>query len=356
MKKVCTAVFVLVVALFAAQAWAVEGRLVWHFPYDARITSGVALSGNVLLFGDQSGRFYGVNKNTGKVIWSRQGTTDAACGTPSITAHGHVIFAQGGGEIYCMNISNGERHWSYIPNEHDNMHEVDTHETLSDGTTAGGGKVFASKGDRKLYAHDESNGKVDWTYLASDQGLRTAPEYHGGLVFLGEYDGTFSIINAKTGKRIGGGGAGGALNTPTYSNGVVYFSSWDGSVTAVKVDGIEPLWTVKVGDPVTTQPAVGEGLVAVGTGRGYIVVLDAHTGKEIWRYDTSIDDGEIGAAPLIGGGVILSAAVSEPVFAFDAKTGRIINTITELDGMSFDGLYRDGVFYFVSSGEVCAVE
>ncbi|MBQ2617044.1 MAG: PQQ-like beta-propeller repeat protein [Synergistaceae bacterium] len=355
MKKVCIAVFVFVLALFAAQAWAVEGKLVWRFPYDARITSGVSLSGHTLLFGDQTGRFYAVNSNTGKVIWAKQGTTSMVCGTPSITAHGHVIFAQEDGAITCLSISNGARHWSYVPNEHDDMHEVDTHEALTDGTTVGGGKVFAAKADRKLYAHDERNGKVDWTYLASDQGLRTAPSYSGGLVFLGEYDGTFSVINARNGKRIGGGGAGGALNTPTVKDGVVYFSSWDGSVTAVKIDGIEHLWTAKVGDPITTQPTVAEGIVVVGTGRGKVVALNARNGAEVWRCESLVRDGEIAAAPLIGGGVVLAAQASGNVIVLDAKTGELKNAITELDGMTYDGFYADGTFYFVSSGEVCAV-
>lgn len=356
MKKFLVALLVAAMSLLSAQAWAVQGKLVWKFPYNDRITSGVALSGHTLLFGDQSGNFYGVNCNTGKVIWVNHGTSSIVCGTPSVTAHGHVIFAQADGAITCVSVSNGSRHWRYVPNEHDDMHEVDTHEALTDGTTVGGGKVFASKADRKLYAHSEKTGKVAWKYTVSDQGVRNAPAYYKGLVLLGEYDGTFSVINARTGKRIGGGGAGGALNTPTVSNGVVYYSSWDGSVNAVKIEGIDPIWNANVGDPITTEPAVGEGLVVVGTGRGYVVALNAHNGKEVWRYDTTPDDGEIGAAPLIGGSVVLAGAVSGNIFVFDAKTGKLLHTITGVDGLSFDGLYSNGVFYFVSAGDVCAVE
>ena len=355
MKKFLAVLLVLVLALFASQALAFEGKIAWKVRYDSGITGGVSLSGSHLFFGDNTGKFYAVSRNNGAIIWTAQGTTAVHCGTPAVTSSGHVIFAQGDGAISCCNISDGKIVWQYVPKDDEKNSDVDAHEDILDGTEAGGGRIYASKGDRKLYAHDEKNGKVLWTYEVSDQGIRNVPSYYDGQVFLGEYNGLFTIVDAKTGKRIGGGGAGGAINTPVVNNGNVYFSSWDGSVSAVKIKGIEPLWTVKVGDPVTTEPTVSEGIVVVGTGRGNIVALNANDGKEIWRYATDIKNGEISTAPLIGDSVVIAGADSGSVCVFNAKTGALLHTIPELNGITFDGLYSEGTFFFVSSGEVCAL-
>ncbi len=347
MKKLFVLVFVLV--MFASQAFGFNGTVQWQFRGDATITSGVAVSENILLFGDVTGKFYALNKNTGSVIWTKIGTHYTVCGTPSVTSNGNVIFAQEDGTITCLKISDGSKVWIY-----GNRDENNSNEALSDGVASGGEKIFAAKSDAKLYAHDENSGKVLWTFAAGEQGLRTAPAYSDGLVFLGEYDGLFDIIDASNGKRLNGGGSGGAINTPVIKNGVVYFSSWDGSVNAVKIKAVIPLWNVNVGDPITTSLTLSDEIAVVGTGRGNIVALNIKDGSIMWKYETQ--SGEISANPLIGDGVVVAGASQGNVFVFDAKTGGARHTIKGLNGMSTNGVYSEGTFYFVSSGEVCAVK
>ena len=346
MKKLFALIFVSF--MIASQAYAFSGKVQWQFKVDEPVTSGIAVSGNTLFFGDVAGKFYAVNKNTGSVIWTKIATPYTVCGTPAITSNGNVVFAQEDGTITCFKISDGSKVWSYTNNDKDNSNEA-----LNDGVVSGSGKIFAAKSNAKLYAHDENSGKVLWTYEAGDQGLRTAPEYSDGIVFLGEYAGLFDMINADDGKRINGGGAGGAINTPVIKDGVVYFSSWDGSVNAVKIKAVIPLWNVNVGDPVTTSPAVSDGVAVVGTGRGNIVALNIKDGSIMWKHETQ--SGEISVTPLIGEGLVIAGASNGDVLIFDAKTGGVRRKINGLNGMSSDGVYSEGTFYLVSSGEVCAV-
>ena len=324
----------------ASQAFAFHG-VRWEMKAPA--SSGLVVHQNNLLFGDASGTFYAVNKNNGSVVWtySDEGTI---IGTPAVV-DGKVIFASSNGNITCLNLADGSSVWHYTPGEKFN-------ETVNDGVTVGEGLAFVSKADAKLYALDVNTGKTVWTFQANEQGLRTAPAYSDGLVFLGEYNGIFNIIDAKTGNRVNGGGAGGAVNTPAVNGGNVYFSSWDGSVQGVQIKAVIPLWSVNIKDTVTTAPAVGGGIIAVGTGRGFVAALNEKDGSLLWN--VNCENGSVSAKPIVANGKVFAAPEGGNIYEIDAKSGRIRNTF-ETGGIVAAPAYADGVIYFSSDGKVVAL-
>ena len=338
---------VLLLALFAAsQVQAFTGRTKWQINLDSGLTSGIAESGNVILLGSETGRFYALDKNTGSEVWSYKGTSSVK-GTPSVV-NDNVVFAQGDGTITCLKISDGSLMWQSLAHANEDM-------PLEDGTTAGGGMIFVSKSDGKLYALDAKNGHVLWTYQASEQGLRETPGYGDGLVFLGEYGGIMSIITPSNGKRVSGGGAGGAINTPVVKNGKVYYSSWDGSVQAVQIKDVIPLWDVKVGDPVTSSPAVNEGIVAVGTVRGIVAAIDEASGNLLWKFETN--GGTISGNLIVSEGLVFACTGSGTFYAIDKSAGRARFNLDTGAGIETNPLLSGGVFYFGNyNGVVYAVQ
>ncbi|MBR2208829.1 MAG: PQQ-binding-like beta-propeller repeat protein [Synergistaceae bacterium] len=341
MKKIIF-VFALIIS-FATPAFAFNG-VRWQF--DAPVTSNITVHENNLYFGDSIGFCYAVNKNSGSVIWSYN-AGGSIIGTPAILddKESKVLFVSSDGTITCLNLYDGSLIWDYKPRENRN-------EAVNDGTTAGDGLFFVVKDDAKLHALDVETGRRVWTYQGGDQGLRTAPAYSDGLIFLGEYDGVLNIIDAKTGERVNGGGAGGAVNTPAVNNGNVYFSSWDGSVQAVQVKSVIPLWSTNVKDPVTTSPAISGGLIAVGTGRGLVVVLDENNGNIIWNFDCQ--NGSVSSKPVIASGKVFACSEGGNVYELNARTGRLIDTF-ETDGINTNPAYSGGVFYFAAGGKVIAL-
>lgn len=348
-RKIITALFFILIMSASSQAF--SGREKWQFQPEGPATSGIALSGNAIFFGTETGNFYALDKNTGRVIWQLK-TENTICGTPSIVGS-NVVFAQEDGEIRCVKISDGSSVWSVGGIGGRDERNRDVNDGLSDGTTAGGGMVFVSKADKKLHALRASDGKELWTYTAGSQGLRSAPAYSDGLVFLGEYDGIFSIIDAKTGKRLNGGGAGGAINTPAISGGNVYFSSWDGSVNAVKIKDVIPLWDARINDAVSTRPAVGSGLVVVGTGRGAVYALNGNDGSVKWHFST--ENGNVSSTPVIADGLVFAGAETGSVLVIDASTGRKISELGDGQGIIGDPAYSEGVLYF-GKGTIFAFE
>ena len=342
MKKIFL-VFALIISL-SASAFAFNG-VQWQM--EASVTSNLAIHENLLLFGDSSGFCYAVNKNTGRPIWSYNSAGASIIGTPAVfnDKESKVLFVAADGTMTCLSLYDGSLIWNYDPQENKN-------EAVNDGSAAGAGLFFVVKDDAKLYALDSETGRRVWTYKASDQGLRTSPAYSDGLIFLGEYNGIFNILDAKSGKRINGGGAGGAVNTPTINNGNVYFSSWDGSVQAVKIKSVIPLWNTNLKDPITTAPVISNGIIAVGTGRGLLIVLDEENGEMIWNFDPH--NGGFTANPVIANGKVFACPEGGNVYELNAKTGRQIDKF-ETDEINVSPAYSDGVFYFAGDGKVIAL-
>ena len=258
------------------------------------MSSGIAVSGGLVLVGDESGTLYAVQRATGRQAWSFQGE-NTIVGVPAV-ADGKVVLVEADGTITCLNLSDGSKVWSF---------EADIEGiglTIVDGAAIGDGKVYVAKGDAGLYALSLANGKTVWEYKSDGPELRTAPAFGEGYVMLGEQDGKFSMIDPQTGKRVSGGGTGGPVNTPVIHEGNVYFSSWDGTVQRVQVKGVVPKWKSTVGDPVTTKPVPGDGKLFVGTANGYVAALDAGSGNVLWQYETQ--GGSVEAAPVFAEGMV----------------------------------------------------
>ena len=275
------------------------------------ITTGTAVSGDILMFGDALGIFSAVSSNSQTQLWTYQAGDSTSVGTPAVCGD-TVIFAQVTGEITCLKISDGSLVWKYAP-----AFKVSTNAGLNDGVAVGDGRVYAAFMNGELKALDLKTGKPLWSY-SSDQGLRTAPAYSDGMVFLGEYNGLFSMLDAETGKRINGGGAGGAVNTPSVSDGNVYYSAWDGSVHAVRIKGVIPLWSAKVSEPVTTSPVIDDGRVFVGTASGKVAALNQKDGAILWEHATQGGQLRLSAS---GGRVSVNTEDGRNI-VLDAETGK----------------------------------
>lgn len=352
-KFLYTFILIALIFIFQAQAHAWRGELGWTFTADTGITSSVALSENLVLFGDANGKFYAVQRASGNLAWSYSGT-NTIVGAPTVitrekdSSYGKVVFTQGDGTITCLSISDGELVWQNLPSEGGG-------DTIVDGAAFGNGKIYVAKGDLQLHAYNADDGSEEWKYK-SDQELRSAPAaqsreaaFGENYVFLGEQNGKFSVINSLTGRRITGGGAGGAVNTPTVNKNHVYFSSWDGSIHKVEITNTKTLWTANVKDPVTTAPEVKLNKVFVGTARGNIAAINADNGEILWQFNTN--GGAVTARPV-------ASSADELVFAgggqgilsiLDANTGKLRATFTTDGSILGTPAFGGGVLYLGSA-------
>jgi polyvinyl alcohol dehydrogenase (cytochrome) len=128
----------------------------------------------------------------------------------------------------------------------------------------------------------------------------------------------------------------GVTGTPAVVDGVVYFGDWGGSVSALKADGGDKLWSTSLGGGwVIGAPAVHDDALFVGAGKT-LFRLNTRTGAIVWRAMTN-DSGlsQINGSPVYVDGLVLQAtagiqdAVPDPtnsfrgtIGAYDADTGK----------------------------------
>ena len=320
--------------LISSQALGFEAKIKWSADLEAPIAGGILISQDRLIIGDVNGQVYALSLDTGSVLWNYEGE-NAMKGTAIIVSD-EVIFAQSDGELTGIDFNDGSMNWRFLPAD-----EIDSR--LNDGVIYADGLLYVARTDGKVTATDISSGEEVWSYQAK-QGLRSAPAYGEGLIFQGEYDGLFSILDAKTGERLNGGGASAAVNTPIVNDGKVYFSAWDGSVKCVQIKDIIPLWSVKLPDSATTAPVLNSGKIFLGTAKGIVIAVNESDGKILWQYETS--GGIITARPVIADGMVFACPGDGSVHVLDAETGKVLHTLRGRQSIERDGAYSGGVFFF----------
>jgi len=335
----------MIIALYVAPASAWRGKQGWTYDAKYPITSSVAVGGGLVLAGDEAGYLHAVHVASGQLAWIYEGF-HSVVGMPAVSG-GMVVFAQADGTITALSLSDGKELWKHKPQGEGPA------ETVVDGATIGGGKVFYVQGDGKLSALSASNGRKLWTYN-EDMELRNAPSISDNFVFVGEYRGLFTALDPNTGKRVWGGGAGGAINTPTAYGGYVYYSSWDGSIYSVQIKGVIPQWNTNVGEPVSTPPFVEGDRVFVGTANGKVVALSRAKGEILWSFDTK--GGTVVGTPIVAEGLVFAGGGQGILFVLDAASGGIRFTFNTGGGINGTPAYSGGILFLGSDdGKIYAI-
>ena len=94
----------------------------------------------------------------------------------------------------------------------------------------------------------------------------------------------------------------GLRRAPAFDSGQLYVGDSEGRVWALEAATGRELWRADTGAALSSSPGVAEGLVVVGGIDGEVIALDAGTGAERWRARAS---SEIIARPLVARGVVV---------------------------------------------------
>ncbi len=143
--------------------------------------------------------------------------------------------------------------------------------------------------------------------------------------------------------------------SPRLVGDIIYANDHKGVVVSLFADSGEERWAVDLGEPLTSGPGYGEGVVVIGSAEGQIVALAAEDGAIRWRAQLS---SEILASPAVGGGVVVAHTADGKLFALDAADGkqlwiydRTVPTLT-LRGTSAPVIVSDIVVDGFASGKI----
>ena len=84
------------------------------------------------------------------------------------------------------------------------------------------------------------------------------------------------------------------------------------------------LWNYTVGDVVSTNPAVVNGIVYFGSLDKNLYAVDAQTGIKLWNYTNTEPFGWESSSPAVANGIVYIGGLKTKLSAFDAATGTLL--------------------------------
>ncbi len=296
----------------------------WEYDSHFSITAAVAKSGDMIIFGNRSGKVIALDSETGKKVWMFE-SRGPVFTEPEVVGD-KVYVTSTDSSIYCLNVQTGEKIW-----KHKTKAALVSHPMVYDNTVYFGGS------DMKFRALNATNGKLVWDFMPIKKYVESKPLYAEGKVIFGSWDTYLYALDAKTGALAWMWQGpkkwtmySPAVVEPVYANGKVFVVApdrvmsaidietgqtvWrsdnfkvrenislseDGStvfaktmwdiVCAVSTEGdkAETVWSSEIGygfdiDP--SFPVDVDGVVYVTTQFGYVFGLDRETGKILWKH------------------------------------------------------------------------
>jgi len=140
-----------------------------------------------------------------------------------------------------------------------------------------------------------------------------------GGIYVGSGDDVYAL-NAATGAKEWTGATGGPVSSsPAVANGVVYVGSQDDVYALNAATGAKE-WSYTTGGPVESSPAVANGLVYVGSNDHHVYALNTATGAEEWSYTGS--SGADLASPMVANGMVyINISNNSDLYAFSLPRG-----------------------------------
>ena len=277
---------------------------------------------------------------------------------------GLAFFGCIGGDVYCLDASNGKQAW-----------KVNVGADVISEIAVDHGVAYFGVTDGTMCAVSAKAGTRLWSRKLGDYPLLASPVVLDGVIYTGGGNGAVYALNASDGKTIWSAPTGGMMQVvPLVCNGKVFFGRWDCHFYSLDAKTGSPAWTIDVGQwmnlsparcnparygdnvvftafnyPATApdtfcvdmntgkqvwayqaapgetgcgenSPCISGNNVFVNTANGSLIKISAADGKEIWR--SPIGQNCSTSSPVTAGGKVFSGGQSGLLRAFDEKTGK----------------------------------
>lgn len=226
-----------------------------------------------------------VDTATGAVKWVHHTGADNGTTSP-ITISGNLLYYGNGPfrTINALDLATGNKVWTTTLG----------HNTWTTPAVVNG-LLYTGSEDGNMYAIDAYNGAVQWKYPTNGW-VESAPVVAGNIVYFGSTDSSFHAVDIVTHlPRWTFKSRESLWGSPLIDDSTVYVTDNRNVYAISRQTGIQK-WAVATSfNP--SNPVLSEGRIYItNTGDGYLRVLNAATGAELWRKDFG---GHIGAPPLV---------------------------------------------------------
>ena len=313
--------------LYAVYAETGEQR--WVFQAGSWIQSSPTVADGVVYVGSNDGRLYAVDADTGKELWSFY-TKYPVKSSPAV-ADGTVLFGSDDYSVYCLDAKTGEQIWKYKTRSH-----VTSSPAVVDGI------VYIGSMDGHLYALQADNGRFRLR-IRSGQ-VQSSPALKDGVIYYttrrnlwavdslarnwpGEHDlrgwwiQFYAFRLAPMPPPVSGilwsvpwlGRGQSSVASPIVTDDTVY-AAFDSYLHSIDIESRSREWTFVAGGALRSSPALGDGVLYIGSEDGRLYAVDATDGQKLWDFTTG---GEITSSPALADGVIYVGSADGNLYAIE---------------------------------------
>ena len=309
------------------------GRQRWVFRADTWILSSPAVVDGIVYVGSNDGHMYAIDAQTGSEIW-RFSTFFPIKSSPAV-AGGLLFFGSDDYSIYCLDARTGEEVWEYRTGGW-----VTSSPAIVDGI------LYVGSMDQSFYALQANNGRFRLRFRSGE--VQSSPAVQDGVVYFtsrgallaidgkarnwpGENDlrswwiqfyafrlapppppvsgriWTLSLSDSPWIRRQ-------TVSGPVVSGDAAYVTA-DDVMLRINLQDRTIAWTFQAGANLRQSgPALGNGVVYVGSEDGSLYAVSAAEGKELWSFETGA---KITASPTLVDGVVYVGSHDGAMYAFE---------------------------------------
>jgi outer membrane protein assembly factor BamB len=264
-----------------------SGKMIWKFKTGAPIISSPVVHNNRIYFGSNDKNFYCLSLD-GRLVWKKY-LGDIVISYP--TAIADRIFIAAGRQFFCLS-EKGEEHWRFVTG--DGMFNI---------PTAVNGLVFISSWDKHIYALD-MNGKMQWRFAGG--GYFTSP-----IIF--SQDKALVTLSMRSWQDM-----------PFAKDPSLYTASSDNNIYSLNTDGTLR-WKFTHGSSFSGIINGDGRTIYDGTIAGYLLAIDAATGRQKWSFRTG---GSITAGVALAHEKIYLASWDQKLYCISNKGENIWDFLT----------------------------
>ena len=209
----------------------------WHKSLKGGLYSTPVTDGENLYIGDDVGRFYCLDLETGATKWTFD-TGMRIVGSPAV-ADGVVVFGSANYNIYGLDTKTGKPRWTFTTNQ-----------AVMGAATIHEGVAYIGGGDGRMFAFDLKTGALKWSFNELKNYVLTRPLVYNDKLYFGAWDTYFYALHLKDGSLAW---------------------KWSNGKSNPKLS------------PASVWPVAADGKIFITAPDRYFTCLDAETGAEVWR-------------------------------------------------------------------------
>ena len=237
-----------------------------------------------------------------------------------------------------------------------------------------GDAIYAASSNGRVYKVDAATGKRLWTKKLDKQVITAGVGVGAGLVLVGTDQGVVYALRQQDGSTAWKSTLDSEiLASPVIEGDIAVARSGDGKMYGLSSFDGSREWTISRQLPRLTirgdsRPLLTQGIVIAGFSDGYLVALEAKSGRNLWDFPISFARGtneidrlsDIDTNPLLVGDNVYLSSYQNVTHALDVRNQRIAwsTDVSSYHPLTFDAAFlyiadRDGVVHQIdrASGE-----